>query len=453
MKSTSQSDAFELPKLGIRLLELILPPAGAENELGDLEEEYYAKVLEEGSEYARRWFWRQTFMTVWVSIVEGGAGHLLLVKAVSWLQSHIRGLAVLLAGTWIPRRCAVGLVSFPLVAFSLIALYTPGPQRIQVTEGQLVHPPNTSDVLSPNKSDTVTDGGVSRRFRADDQPVMLVETYPVKGVDSGGGRQSRRPSQITVTETEDVQAPGNITSSNPESNHVADPRVSRYQKQVDALQTLVAVPGDDRSIVNNPPAIASEAHSEAGSNSSGQQPPPPTSTSVAQTTQPGGSPKLETDLSAVPEAESTPDDNDLPGFAAPRLSQVNHKILTAIEERIGVPYRLDTKRPYRSDSSDFVWSVFQQAGVNFERGSARDLWSQFQPVDGSDRYEFGTLVFFSNLHHVGIVVDENGFYHASTSRGVVYSRFDDYWTKRINGFRTIPPSTQASLGMFNLAAE
>jgi hypothetical protein len=35
-------------------------------------------------------------------------------------------------------------------------------------------------------------------------------------------------------------------------------------------------------------------------------------------------------------------------------------------------------------------------------------------------------------------VDENGFYHASSSHGVVYSRFGDYWTKRISGFRRVP---------------
>jgi hypothetical protein len=451
MKSTSQSDVFELPKLGIRLLELILPPAGAENELGDLEEEYHAKVLEEGSERARKWFWGQTFRTVWVSIMEGGAGYRLLVKAVSWLQSRIRGLAALLAGNLIPRRCAVGLTSLPLMAFSLIALYTPSLQHIQVLEGQFAQPPHTSDVLSTNTSDAMMDGGASRRFSANDQPAMFGETHFVKGVDNGGGLQSQRPQQITVTGTVDVQAPVDIISSNPELNYVADLGVNQYPAQVDG----VAVPGGDRPIVNNPPAMASEAHSVAGTNSSGQpsqQPPPPTSTSVAQTTQPGASPEIETDSFVVSEADPASGEIAQPKLLSPGLMQFNQQIMKAIEKRFGAPSVLDTEGP-RPDSSDFVWSVFQEAGVNFERGSARRLWATFQPVSEDEKYKFGSLVFFNNLKHVGIVANENGFYHASTSQGVTYSPFNEYWTSRITGFRTIPPPTYASVGRFNLAAD
>jgi hypothetical protein len=57
------------------------------------------------------------------------------------------------------------------------------------------------------------------------------------------------------------------------------------------------------------------------------------------------------------------------------------------------------------------------------------------PVEGDDRYKFGTLVFFNNLGHIGIVYDDSGFYHASSSQGVTFSRFDGYWGKRIVGFR------------------
>jgi peptidoglycan endopeptidase LytE len=120
-------------------------------------------------------------------------------------------------------------------------------------------------------------------------------------------------------------------------------------------------------------------------------------------------------------------------------------MLAAIEDRLGVPYRMGSEGPNRYDCSGFVWSVFQTAGVPFERGSARTFWSQFQPVDGDERFKFGTLVFFNHLQHVGIVADENGFYHASSSKGVVYSRFGDYWSKRITGFRRVPLSTQSPL--------
>jgi peptidoglycan endopeptidase LytE len=160
------------------------------------------------------------------------------------------------------------------------------------------------------------------------------------------------------------------------------------------------------------------------------------------TTEMQGRPRLENDIFVV---ETAPEDEAEPAPAKPqfgvpegKLGFVERSMLTAIEERLGVPYRMGTEGPNRYDCSGFVWSVFQQAGVTFERTNVRNFWNEFATPSEGEKYKFGTLVFFNNLHHVGIVADENGFYHASTSRGVVYSRFDDYWTKRINGFRRVP---------------
>ena len=160
------------------------------------------------------------------------------------------------------------------------------------------------------------------------------------------------------------------------------------------------------------------------------------------TTEIQGRPTLETDIFVVetaPEGEPEPE-AVRPQFGVPRarLGLVESAMMSAIEERLGTPYRLGTEGPYRYDCSGFVWSVFQQAGVAFERSSARNFWHEFAPPTEDEKFKFGTLVFFNNLQHVGIVVDENGFYHASTSKGVVYSRFGDYWTKRISGFRRVP---------------
>jgi hypothetical protein len=38
------------------------------------------------------------------------------------------------------------------------------------------------------------------------------------------------------------------------------------------------------------------------------------------------------------------------------------------------------------------------------------------------------------------VADENGFYHASSSKGITYSPFKGYWEKRIVGFRKFTPA-------------
>ncbi|MCA1565621.1 MAG: C40 family peptidase [Acidobacteria bacterium] len=162
---------------------------------------------------------------------------------------------------------------------------------------------------------------------------------------------------------------------------------------------------------------------------------------VAQTTQPDGSHRLETDVFLVSEAPiSARTEIELvkPRLIAPRLFEFNRMMMSAIDLRIGAPYVYGTQGPRVFDCSGFVWSVFQSAGVNFERGSARDFWVNFNPVGEDEKYKFGTLVFFNNLKHVGIVADENGFYHASTSQGVTYSSFSGYWGSRITGFRRVP---------------
>jgi peptidoglycan endopeptidase LytE len=118
--------------------------------------------------------------------------------------------------------------------------------------------------------------------------------------------------------------------------------------------------------------------------------------------------------------------------------QVRALLTSAIEQRLGSPYRWGGTGPSSFDCSGFVWSIYQSAGMPFERGSARNLWGRFAAPAPEEQYKFGTLVFFSNLAHVGVVVDEHGFYHASRHHGVVYSPFNDYWLSRIDGFRKVP---------------
>ena len=124
--------------------------------------------------------------------------------------------------------------------------------------------------------------------------------------------------------------------------------------------------------------------------------------------------------------------------------QSQQLLSSAIEVRLGSPYRWGATRPWSFDCSGLVWSIYQSAGLGFERASARTLWSRFAAPDPEEQYKFGTLVFFSNLAHVGIVADEHGFYHASRHHGVVYSPFNEYWLKRIDGFRKVPETVPVS---------
>ncbi len=127
------------------------------------------------------------------------------------------------------------------------------------------------------------------------------------------------------------------------------------------------------------------------------------------------------------------------GAPAPAaLMAFNHKLLSGIQSRLGIRYNYGSEGPNYYDCSGFVWSVFQEAGISFERSSAHTFWNNFEPVSDEDKYKFGTLVFFNRLGHMGIVADDKGFYHASSSKGITWSPFAGYWGKRVVGFRRIP---------------
>jgi hypothetical protein len=126
------------------------------------------------------------------------------------------------------------------------------------------------------------------------------------------------------------------------------------------------------------------------------------------------------------------------------LLQFRNLMTAVIDQRLGSPYSWGGTGPSAFDCSGFVWSTFKSAGIDFERGSARALWARFAAPAPEEEYKFGTLVFFSNLAHVGIVADEHGFYHASRHHGVVYSPFNDYWLSRVDGFRKVPTPTPST---------
>lgn len=192
--------------------------------------------------------------------------------------------------------------------------------------------------------------------------------------------------------------------------------------------------------INQPPAPTTQASQPA--NDDPTQPSstvrPPLTTRIVVAEQP------------PPQVKKTGDSSPLNAMtkAAARRSVysqvITNDIFTGIQARLGIPYRYGSQGPKTYDCSGFIWSVFRDAGLEFERSSARTLWANSTPVEGDERYIFGTLVFMNNLGHVGIVADENGFYHASRSKGITYSPFKGYWENRIVGFRRLNlPESQA----------
>lgn len=140
--------------------------------------------------------------------------------------------------------------------------------------------------------------------------------------------------------------------------------------------------------------------------------------------------------------------NTSAGMAAGRTAYgqgISGRIMAGIQSRWAIPYRYGSTGPNTYDCSGFVWSVFNEAGVPFARASARSLWASSEAVYGDDRFKFGTLVFLNGLGHMGIVADENGFYHASSSNGITYSPFKGYWESRVVGFRRLSPAAAAAI--------
>ncbi len=109
----------------------------------------------------------------------------------------------------------------------------------------------------------------------------------------------------------------------------------------------------------------------------------------------------------------------------------------AVRSRVGLPYRSRGTDDRGYDCSGLVWRVFRDAGIDFERSPARKLWQTLPKATEKEYRQFGTLVFFRGLNHVGIVRDTHSFYHASSSKGVVRSYFDEYWGSRVIGYRRV----------------
>lgn len=130
-------------------------------------------------------------------------------------------------------------------------------------------------------------------------------------------------------------------------------------------------------------------------------------------------------------------------------NETSATLYQAINKRLGIRYKFFGIDDRGYDCSGFVWRVFQDAGSNFERVAARTLWGQLPEATIEETSQFGTLVFFNGLKHVGIVRDAFTFYHSSRSQGVTLSTFAGYWGSRITGYRRAPFQLTELAGQIN----
>ena len=155
--------------------------------------------------------------------------------------------------------------------------------------------------------------------------------------------------------------------------------------------------------------------------------------------EPSGETRLETDPIIISRAAPSTLNAGIASNSMPRFDNL---LLNAIDARLGSRYVWGAAGPHVFDCSGFVWSTFKELGADFYRGSARSYWARFTPAREDEKFKFGTLVFFNNLSHVGIVADEKGFYHASRHKGVVYQEWNKYYLSRVDGFRRVPLPAQ-----------
>lgn len=112
------------------------------------------------------------------------------------------------------------------------------------------------------------------------------------------------------------------------------------------------------------------------------------------------------------------------------------KLMNFCEDWLGTPYRGGGETKQGVDCSGFVSIVYKEVyGIKLPRRS-QDMEKACKTKPSLDGLKEGDLVFFNNkaggsTNHVGIFLDKDSFIHASSSKGVTISRFNEkYWAER-----------------------
>lgn len=122
------------------------------------------------------------------------------------------------------------------------------------------------------------------------------------------------------------------------------------------------------------------------------------------------------------------------------LSGQRAEVVSAALSQIGTPYRYGGNQPGRGlDCSGLTYFAHRTAGVQIPRNS-RQQRQEARPVK-LRALRPGDMVFFGSggvVDHVGLMVDQERFVHASTSKGkVILARFGTpYWNARFVGAGT-----------------
>ncbi len=128
------------------------------------------------------------------------------------------------------------------------------------------------------------------------------------------------------------------------------------------------------------------------------------------------------------------------------FSSAKEKVMIEIVIMLNTPYKWggNSKEEGGVDCSGFTCWVYKHA-LNFNLNrTARDQFTQGEPVEGVENLKFGDLVFFDTRRgarpgHVGIYIGDGLFAHSSTKEGVIISSFETkYYIDRYMGARRFP---------------
>lgn len=122
------------------------------------------------------------------------------------------------------------------------------------------------------------------------------------------------------------------------------------------------------------------------------------------------------------------------------------KSATPISDLLMSQYQVWKKVPHRTggldhrgiDCSGLLLTIFQDVfDIDLPRTSREQ--SQLGYAVQPHQRRPGDLVFFKDrgLDHIGVVVNDHQFLHATTKRGVVLSQFDSYWKPRLRCVRRV----------------
>jgi peptidoglycan DL-endopeptidase CwlO len=136
----------------------------------------------------------------------------------------------------------------------------------------------------------------------------------------------------------------------------------------------------------------------------------------------------------------------LPGCAPKKIKmyeegspQKGNTIIQHATGLLGRPYRSGAKGPDAFDCSGFVYYVFKRFNINVPYTTDELVRTGYQVPQES--VLAGDLVIFNikKSYHIGIMMNEREFVHASSSRGVAIDNLGSlYWRRTLVHFRRVP---------------